>query len=60
MLFLVSLALSTAVADVTIDLSKAEFDEESGNFCVIQKVRKHVRPLSLSGLGDINIYLDHL
>jgi hypothetical protein len=25
-------------ADVTIDLSKAMLDEESGNFCVIQKV----------------------
>ena len=27
-----------ARAEITIDLSKAELDEESGNFCVIQKV----------------------
>ena len=25
-------------AEITIDLSKAELDKESGNFCVIQKV----------------------
>jgi hypothetical protein len=40
MLPLFLLALSTATADVTIDLSKAEFDQESGHFCVMQKVRK--------------------
>ena len=41
MFFLVLLALSAvAVADVTIDLSKAELDQESGNFCVLQKVSK--------------------
>ena len=39
MLALFLLALATATADVTIDLSKAEFDQESGNFCVMQKVR---------------------
>ena len=30
---------SLTSSDVTIDLSKAELDEESGNYCVIQKVR---------------------
>ena len=29
-------------SDVIIDLSKAELDEESGNFCVIQKVRSSI------------------
>ena len=31
--------LGVTRADVTIDLSKAELDTESGNYCVIQKVR---------------------
>ena len=29
---------SLSISDVTIDLSKAELDAESGNYCVIQKV----------------------
>lgn len=28
-------------SDVVIDLSKAKLDEESGNYCVIQKVKKY-------------------
>merc|ERR1711892_1499131 len=48
MLLLISLTLSTALADVTIDLSKAEFDEESGNFCVMQKVCIANPPASLT------------
>ena len=33
------LKIPTSSQDVLIDLSKAELDEETGNFCVIQKVR---------------------
>ena len=33
------LKIPTSWQDVVIDLSKAELDEETGNFCVIQKVR---------------------
>ena len=42
MLFLVLLALlaATVTADVTIDLSRAEVDQETGHFCVMQKVRQ--------------------
>ena len=40
MLLLVSLCLATALADVTIDLSTAELDKETGQFCVVQKVGK--------------------
>ena len=28
-----------STSDVTIDLSKAMLDEETGNYCVVQKVR---------------------
>ena len=34
-----AMAITMTRADVTIDLSKAELDRESGNYCVIQKVR---------------------
>jgi len=51
MLFLVLLSLSTATADVTIDLSKAEFDQETGNFCVLQKVCIANPPSSLTSSG---------
>ena len=40
MLFLVSLCLSSSLADLTIDLSTAQLDKETGQFCVLQKVRK--------------------
>ena len=43
MVFLVLLALlavTATEADVTIDLSRAELDQETGQFCVMQKVRK--------------------
>ena len=40
MLLIVSLCLASAVADVTIDLSTAELDKETGQFCVVQKVGK--------------------
>ena len=33
------LKIPTSCQDVVIDLSKAQLDEETGNFCVIQKVR---------------------
>jgi len=48
---LVCLAVSTAVADVTIDLSTAEFDQESGHFCVLQKVCIANPPESLTSAG---------
>merc|ERR1712106_563856 len=32
------MTFATALADVTIDLSTAEFDQESSNFCVMQKL----------------------
>ena len=33
------LKIPLSYQDVVIDLSKAELDKETGNFCVIQKVR---------------------
>ena len=38
-ILVVFLKIPTSWQDVVIDLSKAELDEETGNFCVIQKVR---------------------
>lgn len=35
-----TLALGAAQADVTIDLAKAVYDEDLGQFCVMQKVHK--------------------
>ena len=43
MLFLLLTAafLGTVTSEVLIDLSKATLDEETGNFCVVQKVRQY-------------------
>ena len=35
---LLLLKIIPCLSDVTIDLSKATLDEESGNYCVVQKV----------------------
>ena len=37
-LILITTTLTTLLSDVVIDLSKAKLDEESGNYCVVQKV----------------------
>ena len=37
-LLVTSLKIPASYEDVVIDLSKAELDEETGNFCVVQKV----------------------
>jgi len=51
MFFLVSLCLSSVVADVTIDLSTAQLDQETGQFCVMQKVCIANPPESLTSAG---------
>jgi len=51
MFFLVSLCLSSVVADVTIDLSTAKLDQETGQFCVMQKVCIANPPESLTSAG---------
>ena len=38
LLLSLTLVLAAAQADVTIDLAKAVFDEDLGQFCVMQKV----------------------
>ncbi len=38
LLLSLSLVIAAAQADVTIDLAKAVFDEDLGQFCVLQKV----------------------
>ena len=38
LLFSITMVLAAAQADVTIDLAKAVFDEDLGQFCVMQKV----------------------
>ena len=37
-LLVTSLKIPASYEDVVIDLSKAELDKETGNFCVVQKV----------------------
>ena len=37
-LLLIIASLPGLLSDVVIDLSKARLDEESGNYCVVQKV----------------------
>ena len=38
LILLTTAVLDTVASQVLIDLSKATLDEESGNFCVVQKV----------------------
>ena len=38
--------LDFVTSDVLIDLSKATLDEETGNFCVIQKVGMNINRLT--------------
>ena len=37
-LLLITTSLAGLLSDVVIDLSKAKLDEDSGNYCVVQKV----------------------
>lgn len=51
LLYLLASTLSVARADVTIDLSTAELDPDTGNFCVLQKVCIANPPSALTGSG---------
>jgi len=51
LLLLVSASVSVAQGDITIDLSTAEADPLTGQFCVLQKVCIANPPASLTGSG---------
>jgi len=50
-LLLIFTSLNGLLSDVVIDLSKARLDEESGNYCVVQKVCVTNPPDELTNSG---------
>ena len=53
LLLLLTTSLAGLHSDVVIDLSRAKLDEDSGNYCVVQKVTSFLSALCWSIIGLI-------